>query len=267
MRVVHRLPAPPLHAAIDRYWSWEGADPLRLLPLMPSPGGLEVFFHYGLPFALDDQGARPLPPAHLVCVRTRPVALFQHGRTGFVAVRVRAGMGERLTGVPLDELADHFVDARDIWGAAAGELLERLAEAASMDARGALLDRFFLAQLQTQRHGAELAPALTALLQGQARVTDAARETGLGTRQLEYRFRHATGLSPARLRRLARLRRSIRTLLLAPPEATLTSLLDPAYHDQAQQVREFRELTGFTPGELRRAGPASAHFYNSSWPR
>jgi len=267
MRVVHHPPAAPLHAAIDRYWSWEGADPLRLLPLMPSPGGLEVFFHYGVPFALDDEGARPLPPAHLVCVRTRPVALFQHGRTGFVAVRVRAGMGERLTGVPLDELADRFVDARDIWGAAAGELLERLAEAASMDARSALLDRFFVAQLQTQRHGAELAPALTALLHGQTRITDAAHEAGLGTRQLEYRFRHATGLSPARLRRLARLRRSIRSLLLAPPEATLTSLLDPAYHDQAQQVREFRELTGFTPGELRRAGPASAHFYNPSWPR
>ncbi|MGO4702384.1 helix-turn-helix domain-containing protein [Dyella sp. 2RAB6] len=267
MRAVHRLPAPPLRAAIDRYWSWDGADPLRLLPLMPSPGGLEVFFHYGAPFALDDAGARPLPRAHLVCVRTRPVALFQHGHTGFVAVRVRAGMGEHLTGVPVDELADRFVDARDIWGAAAGELLERLAEAASADERAALLDQFFLAHQHAQRHGAELAPALTALLHGQTSVADAAHEAGLGTRQLEYRFQHATGLSPARLRRLARLRRSIRMLLLAPPEATLTTLLDPAYHDQAQQVREFRELTGFTPGELRRAGPASAHFYNPSWPR
>ena len=271
MRVVHRLPAPPLRAVIDRYWSWEGTDPLRLLPLMPSPGGLELFFHYGTPFALDERGARMLPRSHFACIRTRPVELFQHGPTGFVAVRIRAGMGERLTGTAVAEFSDAFVDAQDVWGDAHG-LLERLAGAGSMDARVETLDRFLLTRFSLARHsavrqGAMLGPAIDRLLHTQASVTDAAHDVGIGTRQLEKRFHAATGLTPARFRRLARLRRSIRALLLAPQDATLTSLMDSAYHDQSQQIREFRELTGLTPGEFRCAGIDGSHFYNSPWTR
>lgn len=266
MRVVHRRSAPPLRAVIDRYWSWEGNDALRLLPLMPSPGGLEIFFHYGTPFALDERGARMLPRAHFACIRARPVELFQRGSTGFVAVRIRAGMGARLTGVAAAEFADAFVDAQDVWSDA-HLLLEQLAEAESIQTRAEALDRFFLARLRENGEGAALGPAIDQLLQRQTDVMQAARAVGIGTRQLEKRFHAATGLAPARFRRLARLRRSIRALLLAPPEATLTSLLDPAYHDQAQQVREFRELTGFSPSELRRAGATGSHFYNAPWTR
>lgn len=266
MRVVHRLPAPPLRAVIDRYWSWEGADILRLLPLMPSPGGLELFFHYGTPFALDERGARMLPRAHFACVRTRPVELFQHGATGFVAVRIRAGMGERLTGAAVAEFSDAFVDAQDVWSDAHG-LLERLTDADSMTARVDMLDRFFLARLAAIRDRAALGPAIDRLLKGHASVADAAHDVGIGTRQLEKRFYAATGSTPARFRRLARLRRSIRALLLAPQDASLTSLMDSAYHDQSQQIREFRELTGLTPGEFRRVGIDRSHFYNSPWAR
>lgn len=267
MRVVHHLPASPLRAIVDRYWSWEGADALRLLPLMPSPGGLELFFHYGTPFALDEHGTRRLPRAHFACIRTRPVELFQRGPTGFVAVRIRAGMGERLTGAAMTELADAFVDAADVWGTACGDVLERLAESNAMEARVAILDRFLLSRVRDDRRAASQQPALDRLLRDQASVAEAARDAGLGTRQLEKRFRAATGVAPARFRRLARLRRSLRALLLAPDHPTLTSLLDPAYHDQPQQVREFRELTGFTPGQLRRVAATCSHFYNPSWPR
>ncbi|WP_266170011.1 AraC family transcriptional regulator [Dyella subtropica] len=273
MKIVHRLPAAPLRSVIDRYWSWEGADALRLLPLMPSPGGLEIFFHYGRPFAArNDCGMDTLPQAHLSCVRTQPVELFQHGGLGFIAVRIKAGAGTQLTGMPVTLFADSFIAATDVWGEAANDLLEQIAQASSMDERVALLDSFFLAQRQRPRRGAAIDLAVGTLLQQPSRVADIARDVGLGARQLEKRFRAATGLTPARFRRLARLRRSIRSLLLAPPQttlpqATLTTLIDTAYYDQAQQVREFRELTGFTPGELRRVAPDYSHFYNPPWPK
>ncbi|KRE88691.1 hypothetical protein ASG87_08920 [Frateuria sp. Soil773] len=267
MRIVHRLPAPPLRAVVDRYWSWEGAETPRLLPLMPGPGGLEVFFHYGAPFARRrDDRVQALPRAHFACVRTHPVELLAQGGPGFVAVRMKTGMGGCLTGLPVAAFADGFADAGDAWGEAARQLPERLAGTATMDERAALLDRFLLARLRAPGMETALAPALAALLHGQTRVAEAARIAGCGVRQLEKRCHAATGLAPARLRRLARLRRSLRALLLAPPGAALTASIDPAYHDQAQQVREFRELTGFAPGELRRAAAGRSHFYNPPWP-
>ncbi|MFC4764119.1 helix-turn-helix domain-containing protein [Dyella koreensis] len=235
---------------------------------MPSPGGLEIFFHYGRPFvARNERGMDTLPRAHLTCVRKQPVELFHHGGLGFIAVRIKAGAGARLTGMPVALFADSFIAATDVWGKAANDLLEQIALASSIDERVALLDGFFLAQRHRASRGATIDLAVNTLLQQPSRVADIARDIGLGTRQLEKRFHAATGLTPARFRRLARLRRSIRNLLLAPPQATLTTLIDTAYYDQAQQVREFRELTGFTPGELRRAAPDYSHFYNPPWPK
>ncbi|RUL77550.1 helix-turn-helix domain-containing protein [Dyella choica] len=270
MRIAHRLPAPSLSLFVDRYWSWEsdGGALLRLLPLMPSPGGLEIFFHYATPFAVGtDTQMQTLPHAHVVCVRSRPVELFQHGPLGFVAVRVRAGAGQRLTGMPTALLCDRFTDAADIWGPAVHTLLQQLAEAADMNVRAAILDRFLSARLQPAGQGVNVQHAISRLLQQALRVETLANEIGISTRHLENRFHDATGISPARFRRLARLRRSLRELLLAPPDSLLTELIDPAYFDQAQQVREFRELTGFSPGELRRAAPTYSHFYNRPWPR
>jgi AraC-like DNA-binding protein len=269
MKITHRRPAAPLRTIIDRYWSWESEHdtPLPLLPMMPSPGGMEIFFHFdgGFSQLAENSAPRPLPLAHTACVRSRPIALAQTGRTGFIAVRVRAGAITRLTRLPASVLSDAFLAAADIWGNDARILAERLADATTLDERITLLDAFFLMPLRHTRHDHDFHAPIASLLHRPQSITELARQTGLGTRQLEKRFLALTGTSPARFRRLARLRRSIRSLLLAPLQTPLTSLLDPAYFDQPQQIREFREFTGLSPGELREAAARSSHFYNRPW--
>lgn len=269
MKVTHRRPAAPLRGVIDRYWSWESGEAPRLplLPMMPSPGGMEIFFHFegGFSRLAGDAAPDPLPIAHIACVRSHPVALAQTGRTGFIAARVRAGAITRLTRMPATVLADAFLAAADIWGHEALTLTERLVGASTLDDRAALLDAFFLSQLRNAHRGTAFDDPIAGLLHNPRSIAELARQTGLGTRQLEKRFLAQTGTSPARFRRLARLRRSIRALLLAPSDASLTSLLDPAYFDQPQQIREFREFTGLSPGELREAALHSSHFYNPPW--
>lgn len=266
MRVNHRRPAPPLDAAIDRYWSWclgEDGVPAAMLPSMPGPGGMEVFFHLGQPFSGDD-GAL-LPRSHLLCVRSAPLPLVMPVSMHFIAVRVKAGAIPRLTDIPVASLVDTCLAANALWGRAADELEEQLALANNMNARTTLLDRFFISRLREPVTGRDLHPAVASLLGGQLRIDRVAEATGLGRRQFENRFRHATGSSPVRFRRVARLRRALRSLLLAP-EGMSSSLLDEGYVDQAQQIHEFRELTGCTPMQLRRTvKEGAAHFYNASW--
>ncbi len=271
MRHHHCRPCTELRPFIDRYWSWESADGLvpPLLPLMPGPGGMEVFFHLGEPFVCQATPCRPggpLPSMHTVCIRREPAPLSVNPTsTYFIAVRIRAGALPMLTDIPIVSLTDHFVPAEEIWGNACRALFERLAIAPNLAERISLLDAFFLARLRPHSRCKEVGRAIQLLQTGQHRIADLAQDVGFGIRQFEIRFLNATGSSPVRFRRLARLRRSIRTLLLAPSSYSLTDLIDPAYFDQAQQTREFRELTGFSPKELRRQALSHAHFYNSPW--
>ncbi|VVE86255.1 helix-turn-helix domain-containing protein [Pandoraea bronchicola] len=272
MRITHRRPTAALQTAIDRYWGWDvraasgvrAASAVRLMPLLPGPGGMEIFFHFGQSFATAT-GVR-LPGAHITCLRATSAALDAPAALDFIAVRIKSGEIPSLTDVPVCELADTFVAATELWGASVNELHERMADATAFDARAALLDSFFLKQLRRPLAGRDIRPAIAQLHSAQTRIEDLGTVTHLGRRQLEVRFRQTTGTSPVRFRRLARLRRSLRALLLAPPSCTLTQLLDAGYIDQAQQVHEFRALTGQTPSQLRRAALAGdAHFYNPSW--
>ncbi|AVF39421.1 helix-turn-helix domain-containing protein [Pandoraea apista] len=272
MRITHRRPAAALQATIDRYWGWDtrsasGANSalaLPMMPLLPGPGGMEVFFHFGQSFTTGT-GQR-LPGVHITCLRGTTAALDAPAGLDFVAVRIKSGEIPSLTDVPVCELADTFISATELWGTAVNELYESMAHATTFDARAARLDRFFLKRLRHAPPGRDIRPAIARLHSGQTRIEDLCAVTQLGRRQLEVRFRQTTGSSPVRFRRLARLRRSLRTLLLAPQDCTLTQLLDAGYVDQAQQVHEFRDLTGHTPSQLRRAALAGdAHFYNPSW--
>ncbi|WP_176399122.1 helix-turn-helix domain-containing protein [Pandoraea sp. PE-S2T-3] len=272
LRITHQRPAAALQSTIDRYWGWDAcgtpgtpaAPAVQLMPLIPGPGGMEIFFHFGEPFAAQS-GAR-LPRAHITCLRGAPVTLDAPVALDFIAVRVISGEIPSLTDVPVGDFADTFIDAADLWGTAVKELHERMARAATFDARASLLDAFFLKRQRSHLPGRDIRPAIAQLHGGQTRIEDLCAVTNLGRRQLEIRFRQMTGASPVRFRRLARLRRSLRELLLAPHSHTLTQLLDAGYVDQAQQVHEFRALTCQTPSQLRRAALAGgAHFYNPSW--
>jgi AraC-like DNA-binding protein len=265
MRVNYCVPDPRLWSVIDRFWGWEAAPGERpaLLPAMPGPGGLEIFFHYHDGFVRTDT-LRTMPRAQVLCVRSAPVPLESAGRTGFVAVRIRAGMAERIIPVPLVEVADRTICADEIWGAPARRLLDALATASSFEERTAILNGFFLPRLRPRRGNISIDRALLTLEHGTEAISRIARDSGLSIRQLEKRFLAATGVTPARFRRLARLRRSVKALLLEPSSQTLSSHIDAGYFDQAQQVREFREFTHLTPGELRRLAAHRLHFYSRS---
>ena len=87
---------------------------------------------------------------------------------------------------------------------------------------------------------------------GRASGEELAAEAGLSERQLQRRFRRATGLSPKRFARIRRFREAAASLLgEAPPE--WAAVADAAgYADQAHLCREFRQLVGLSPERLRR---------------
>jgi AraC-like DNA-binding protein len=262
MHILRFRPASSLRSFVDCYWCAAlpardgGNGHVRLLPFLPSPGGLEIFIQLDTPFELD--GAKA-PLAHVACWRTRAAPVGARAGTRLFAIRVRAGMGPHLAAPPIPALADRFTDVADIWGPAGARFAADVREARHDRERIAITDNFLISRLRPQR-GRAIAWAVRQLEQGQATIESLADASSLGLRQFEARFLAATGNSPARFRRLARLRRNIK--VLAREDGVLVDLVDEAYFDQAQQIREFKTFTGLTPGAMRAQLRSACHFYD-----
>jgi AraC-like DNA-binding protein len=256
----HLRPSPQLRPYIDRYWSWEGTQPLPAL--LPPGTGSECIFHYGSPYLLDGKEA---PRALLLCLRTRAISLEENGALGFVAVRFRGGSLRHFCTPPLAHLHDQAWPASAIWGDGAERLSDQLARADGPTSRAAALDQFFLARLgqHEDRSGRGLDALLDKLYYAPGIGIDTlAEESGWTRRHFQRKFTDTYGLGPKQFALVARLSHTMRMLALDPGMNTLDAALRMGYFDQAHFIHETRALTGSTPQTMISGLREKSHFYN-----
>lgn len=85
------------------------------------------------------------------------------------------------------------------------------------------------------------------------------RDTPLGElpaseRQLRRRFKQATGLGPAMMRRIRRLDRFLALASALPERSNANLAAEAGYFDEAHLARDARSLTNATPSQLRPVG-------------
>ncbi len=158
-----------------------------------------------------------------------------------VGVRLHAGRGPVLLGMPADELRDRTVLLEDLWGHRRAwllteQVLERPAAALASWARDA-------------RMVDPLAERVRALLDRGSTVGEAADAVGYSPRQLHRRLLPVFGYGPQQLRRVLRL---MRVVADADTGTRWSDVAQRAgFADQAHLVREVRALAGVPPTELR----------------
>jgi AraC-like DNA-binding protein len=160
----------------------------------------------------------------------------------------------RLFGVPMSELAGRIVALPDLLPREHLNLLDRLRDLPSWDARFELLERVLaqpLAASDTQRHAVGWAAECIEASAGSVDIGGLVRKLGYSHKHTLRLFREHVGMTPklfARLVRFDRVRQAIcsgGTPNLAEVAARL------GYSDQAHLVREVRHFSGATPSGLR----------------
>ena len=210
--------------------------------------GMTAAFHYRGESVL--YGSDRAPDAGITGLFDRERA-HRHGAGSRLAlVAFSAGGAASLLRVAADELANSTHDLADVAGKRSdwSKLVERLSAARDDDARFDLLERFFLARLGaveidllTLRAAERIQAA-----HGRVLIGRLAADFGLSASAFTRRFRRQVGAAPKTFASIARLRHVLR---VGPDEPNLTSLAMAAdYFDQAHFIRDFRAMTGKTPG-------------------
>ena len=255
-----RAPHPLLRPFVREVWSCAAEPALeaqaRIERLLPSG-----FMHLVLrldesPVQLlrscDDAQGEPLANAVLAGARTAPYLKRLHARSGSVGATLLPGAAQWLFGLDADAITGRHVPLEALLGPEAQRLRERLMEAATVDARLALFEAWLLAR---RPPATGQAGALARLLRQSLSVGAAVRASGLSHRRFELQFRQAAGLNPKAWLRVRRFQAAVKALAASdgPAPAELAATL--GYSDQSHFIREFRAMSGLTPGRFRALAP------------
>lgn len=254
-----RLLRPPAALAGLVEWLWYFDDPCggglqRRLP----DGGMEIVLH------LSGKGTHTAgahEPAFLVATpRARPEVLeASPGR--LVGAHCRPGSVRALLGLSGREVRGVDLDLRDVWGAGAAELAERVAEAddpgRQLEVLGAGLLGVAAGGAPTGRSPRGLVRAALNTIEADpaARIGALVARSGVSWRVFTETFEEEVGLAPKLYQRVRRLQAALRELRRSPDAGLADLAAGAGYADQAHLWREFRSLGEVTPAAYRRARP------------
>jgi AraC-like DNA-binding protein len=193
--------------------------------------------------------------------------VFSHrlsGRVQGLGVRFRPGSFRAFLGGPVRDIADRVVPLTDVFGAEATEAAESVQSAASDAQMVRAVDNLLIAKPGLLRPAAREAVEAVAAVEsiardpGITRVAHLSADTGLTTRSLQRLFAEHVGCPPKWAIRIYRLNDAAARIATegTPDYAGLAVGL--GYSDQSHFIRDFRTVTGQSPGEYTRTARADA---------
>lgn len=239
-------------------WYWS-AGPLahRFERLMPD-GSAELVINLAedrlVNYDRDDQAKCEVIPGAVVAGPHSQYFVIDTARQELMGVHFKPGGAFPFLGVPLNEAHNREVALECFWGGWSRKLRERLLEAPGLDRRFQVLEETLrgVAARRMERH-AGVAWAI-GQLRGQATVAEVTEKIGMSPKRFIAAFRQEVGLTPKVYSRVQRFQRAMRRARHGRTVDWAGLAIDCGYYDQAHFAHEFREFSGMSPGEYRKAG-------------
>jgi len=252
----HRCRPAHLAGLVDHIWLFDGS--MACLRERTFPNGLlEIIVHLGEHYSVvEDRDTWVCPTTCVTGLQLGHLVVeAPPARTKVLGVRLTPAGAYALLVRPMHDLASLTVDLGDVTGVAAVELAERCAAAPTAerclraalqwtDARLALATRldpaiaWMVGEIR-ERHGAVSIGGLR-------------ERIGWSKTRLTTRFAEQVGVSPKQYARVMRFNRALQ-LVHAGGASLADVAIEAGYYDQPHLNAEFKELSGFTPGEYQHA--------------
>ena len=229
-------PAAHLKPFVECFWRFQSVRRLAEYPVLPD-GCVDIVYSPSLSRELQLIGA--MTSARKFAL---PAGDLQFG------VRFKPAMARAFLPMTGLDTTDQSIALGDMWGADARRLTEQIAETQSVEKCISLLE----ARLRNPKEITLVQRLCDSIVNqsGQLRVDDLAFQAGLSARQLHRVFLEQVGLSPKHFCRVIRFRNSLSQVPRSGHADWARVALDCGYYDQAHFINEFRQFSGYTPGEF-----------------
>jgi AraC-like DNA-binding protein len=252
--LVRRDPAASLRGSVNAYYGYR-EQTVRPMRRREGPGGDVVVIlgfdtRWWIGDAVDPSDLGSHHSSFTGGVRETQVLTEHGGRSEGMQVNLSPAAAHALFRVPMSALAGRIVDLEELLGRRATVLVEQLQEQRSWADRFAVLDTTltqWLSDAPARATEVSWAHARLRTSHGRIRVSWLAQELGWSRKRMAARFREEVGLTPKAVARVLRFERAV--WLAERGELGWGRLArECGYYDQAHLIREFRAISGCTPG-------------------
>ena len=203
-------------------------------------------------YRFADGTAQPVDAAHIVGPTTGAFHVRATGPVEVFGAGITPAGWAMLIGTDASAAINRALNVHDLFGSKAEVVIAGLRAAPDLPAKAAFCEEILLGVL-----GAGPPQALAFVRQVDAWLSDGASPeidaliaaTGLSRRQVERKCRALYGAPP---KLLARKYRALRAAVaLVADQVTLDEAVGRGFYDQSHMIREIKQFTGMTPGQIR----------------
>jgi AraC-like DNA-binding protein len=230
-------------ATLDSYWT---ADPKTGL----------VFYLTDMPQHLSPEKSAVLSgkSSCLVGLLTQSNGSVRlKGRYRTFQIQFKAHGIYNIFRIPMTGFTNRIFDTEDVFGKAAKEIHEQLANTSDMHQMAAFADRFLFSFLNRRKRTHAPFDGITAISQELSHATEIvpvaqyAYRANMSIRNFERRFSEQIGTSAKVYTKLLRFHTAIKRGLVQWEKGLTSVAYDCGYHDYQHMVKDFKAFTGFTP--------------------
>ena len=176
-------------------------------------------------------------------------------RTGFIGIEFSPHGAFPVLGIPMQETVNGLFDAYDVFGKWGRDLREALRNLEDVGRKVQIIqDRLvgLLLKNQVDTRLIDFCVRTLELADGRMPIKELERRTGFTRRYLDQIFNRHVGLSPKTLAGIFRFQKFYRKWAQGLPYEALKEEINDYYYDQAHFTKEFKRMTGYSPGRFAR---------------
>ncbi len=203
-------------------------------------------------YHFPDGSVQPAPEVHVVGPTSGAMRTCADGPVEVIGMGLQPAGWAALMGIDASTMLNRAIDGELFFGAAVRHVSDRMRAVKTTAEKVAIAATFVQGSIaEGESSAVTFAREIDAWLAGSPSpdIEKLICATGLSRRQIERRCNVLYGAPP---KLLARKYRALRAAVaLANGSATLDQLLAVGFYDQSHLIRELKQFTGLTPGQLR----------------
>jgi len=252
----YRSPSPELRSYVSQYriigFEFSNVLTLPAKPYWPRPENCLVFYPRDTELITHPTGEQQERGFRSALIGQPLIVTNRQVGRDFVVFQVvfQPGALFRLTGLPVNQLTDTFIDAEAVFSSSIQRVNERLSSLNSHLEMIAVVEDFLRSLVRKVRYDIQPMDKAAGYLLQQARIPSLdwlASEACLSRKQFYRRFIERMGVSPKFFARIVHFDRAVKLKNARPQTDWLSIALELGYYDYQHLVRDFKEFTHLTP--------------------